>query len=140
MKSPLFYLAKEEIQNGKIKNNIDILNFPAPFYAEFPCLQDKRAGISKKILLFVVAVDKLKKKNNLALRYDWRKCTYLCFYFYIFWNFFSSEFMSYLFICHFWKKKVVVVYHPICIYALKSYMWYSGKEPTLLPISEFVLD
>ena len=46
LKYPLFYLVNEEIQSGKFKY---ILNFPIPFYSEFPCLQDKRAGISKKI-------------------------------------------------------------------------------------------
>ena len=42
----------EEIQNGIIQNNIYFLIFPTPFYAEFTHSQDKRAGISKKILSF----------------------------------------------------------------------------------------
>ena len=43
LKLPLFYLANKEIQSRK---------FHAPFYAEFFHLQDKREGISKKILSF----------------------------------------------------------------------------------------
>ena len=53
LKFPLFYLANKEIQSGKIQTtNIYILNFPAPFSAEFPCLKDKRAGISNLFLSF----------------------------------------------------------------------------------------
>ena len=40
------------VQSGKIQNNIYILNYPAPFSAGFPHSQDKRAGISKKFVLF----------------------------------------------------------------------------------------
>ena len=54
LKFPLFYLANEEIQSGKIQNNMLILNFPAPFSAGFPLtLQDKRVGISKVFLSFL---------------------------------------------------------------------------------------
>ena len=42
----------EEIQIGKNQNNIHILNFPTPFSAEFYHSQDKRPGISKKIVSF----------------------------------------------------------------------------------------
>ena len=52
LKFPLFYLANEEIQSGKIKNNIYLFNFPALFYAEFPHSQDKRAEISKMFMSF----------------------------------------------------------------------------------------
>ena len=48
------YLANEEIQSGKIQNNIYILNFPTQFSAGFPRLQDKRAGISKNFLSFSI--------------------------------------------------------------------------------------
>ena len=34
---------------AQIQNNLNILNFPALFSAEYPHLKDKRAGISKKI-------------------------------------------------------------------------------------------
>ena len=51
LKFPLFNLANEEIESGKIQNNV-ILNFPIPFSAEFPCSQDKRAGISKNLPYF----------------------------------------------------------------------------------------
>ena len=52
LKFPLFYLANEEIQRGKIPNNIYILNFPTPFSTGFSRSQDKRAGIRKKFLSF----------------------------------------------------------------------------------------
>ena len=41
LKFPLFYLANKEIQKRKIQHNMCMLNFPTPFYAEFPPLQDK---------------------------------------------------------------------------------------------------
>ena len=38
-----------ERKNSKLDSNyMNILNFPAPFSAGFPCSQDKRVGISKK--------------------------------------------------------------------------------------------
>ena len=49
---PLFYLANEKIQSGKIQNNIYFLNFITSFYAEFPRSQDKREVISRIILSF----------------------------------------------------------------------------------------
>ena len=55
LKFPLFYLMNEEIQSRKIQNSIYILNFPAPFSAGFPCLQDKREWeFQKKILSFFI--------------------------------------------------------------------------------------
>ena len=50
LKLLLFYLVNEEIQSGKIQNNKYILNYAAPFSAEFPRWKDKRVGISKKNL------------------------------------------------------------------------------------------
>ena len=52
LKFPLLYLANELIQSRKIPNNIYILNFLAPFSAEFPSSQDKRVEILKKYMSF----------------------------------------------------------------------------------------
>ena len=51
-KFPLLCLSNEEIQSGNIQNNVYFFYFPTPFSAGFPHSQDKRAGISKKILSF----------------------------------------------------------------------------------------
>ena len=56
LKLPLFYLAIEEIQSGKIQNNIYILNFPTSFSAEFCCSQDKRVGISTNLSLILFSI------------------------------------------------------------------------------------
>ena len=49
LKFLLSYLSNEEIQSRKIQKNI-YRYFEAPFNAEFPCSQDKRAGMSKSFL------------------------------------------------------------------------------------------
>ena len=69
LKFPLFHLPYEEIQSGKIQNNIYFLNFPAPLSAECPHLQDKRAEIS---VFSVVFYPIFVHKYPLA-----KKCTYL---------------------------------------------------------------
>ena len=43
-------------ENSKYIGTYVILNFPAPFFAGFPRSQDKRAGISKKILSFLYSI------------------------------------------------------------------------------------
>ena len=69
----LLSCTNEEIQSGKIQNNISILNFPALFSAEFHHLQDNRAGISKNFLSFFTLIFytipcKSIKSLGLALR------------------------------------------------------------------------
>ena len=80
------HITRAMIQSGKIQNNIYILNFTALFYAEFHFLQDKRAGLSKKFLLF----------STLFLYIPCLNYVYIFYYFHLI--------PSYLF-RHFWALK-----------------------------------
>ena len=69
LKFLLFYLANEGIQSGKIQNNINILNFPASFSAEFTRSKDKRVGISKLFLSYSTLFLYIYPASNAKLFY-----------------------------------------------------------------------
>ena len=51
LKFPLFYLANEEIQSGKIQNNIYIFNFPLHFLLDFLVRKMKEQEFEKNSVI-----------------------------------------------------------------------------------------